>query len=597
MLFQSNEKHELIRIAYARAGCYFFLQEDYFRRILKLSGVRSGDMTQISDMSFYVHILDGDKPERYHYYGDEGSLCLISPARYVDVALTADDEIRFRGAKNAGLRLELASNMEGNGAAALDSIVRLKDGSVEGVFGKHGNLRFVPIRGKVEYRAEYDCSLGRYAVLEVDMLPDEEGRFEVSMQSYFGTPVPEVSAKSFEEIQTENRKSFADFFANYTDIPEKYRTMAEEVVYVTWSHVMKPAGFVKSPMIMMHYNCLAAGFSWQQSYNGMALQGNPQEGFRLIANMFLYQNPLNGCLPSTVSPGNVGDFGCQPPLQGFALNLLVRRCGEEFITAEMAGDLLPKFEKWIAFWTTYRTAGRGDDLIQINNPNESGWDDASTYKDGFPVSNSDTMALLIECMYACSMLARRAGDPEREASWKERGDRLLNTLITEFWDGEKFVTKLRGKAVDSMSLACYQPILLGDRLPKEITRKIAEKLLEEGSFMTPMGLCTESMKSPMCHWGWHFVLGRVVAPANMFCSVGLWLAGEKEAARKIASAWCDNVAEKGPRLGFKPYNVYPLTGEPADTLLEPQVGDGWIWCGWSACNTMTMLQVVLADKE
>ena len=265
MLFQSNEKHELIRIAYARAGCYFFLQEDYFRRILKLGGVRSGDMTQISDMNFFVHLLNEGKPERYHYYGDEGSLCLISPTRYADVALTADDEVRFRGSKNAGLRLELSSNMEGNGAAGLDSIVRLKDGSVEGVFGKHGNLRFVPLRGKVEFRAEYDYDLERYAVLEVDMLPDEEGRFEGSMQSYYGTEVPEVSAKSFEEIREENLKSFADFFANYTAIPEKYRKMAEENVYVTWSHVMKPAGFTS-------YGCWQV--SRQDSSYGQALKLN-----------------------------------------------------------------------------------------------------------------------------------------------------------------------------------------------------------------------------------------------------------------------------------------------------------------------------------
>ena len=31
MLFQSNERRDLIRIAYARAGCYAYLQEDYFR--------------------------------------------------------------------------------------------------------------------------------------------------------------------------------------------------------------------------------------------------------------------------------------------------------------------------------------------------------------------------------------------------------------------------------------------------------------------------------------------------------------------------------------------------------------------------------------
>ena len=596
MLFQSNERRELIRIAYARAGCYFFLQEDYFRRILKLSGVLSGDMTQISDMSFFLHMLNEGEPERYHYYGDEGSLCLISPTRYVDVALTDEDQIRFRGSQNAGLRLELSSNMEGNGAKALDSIARVKDGSVEGIFGRHGNLRFAALQGTIEYKAEYNAEKGCYSCLSVDFLPDADGCFEVAMLSYFGNGLLPETYRSFETLREENKKSYADFFLNYKIIPEKYKSLAEDAIYVTWSHVMKPAGFVKSPMIMMHYNCLAAGFSWQQSYNGMALQGNPAEGFRLISNMFLYQNPINGSLPSTVSPGNVGDFGCQPPLQGFALKLLVRRCGEEFITKDMALDLLPKFEQWIEFWETFRSAGRGDDVTAINNPNESGWDDASIFRDGFPVSNADTLALLTECMYACSMLARRAGLTSKETEWKERADGLLNTIITEFWNGEKFVTKLRGKEVDCMSLACYQPILLGDRLPKDITSKVAQKLLEEGTFLTPIGLCTESMKSPLCHWGWHFVLGRVVAPANMFCCVGLWLAGEKEAARKIAGAWCDNAQENGIRLGFKPYNVYPLTGKPADTLMEPEVGDGWIWCGWSACNTMTMLQIVLSDE-
>lgn len=596
MLFQSNERRDLSRIAYARAGCYFFLQEDYFRRILKLNGIYSGDMTNISDMSFYIHILKDGNPERYHYFGDEGSLCLISPDRYAHVALTDEDQLRLRGAKNAGLRLELSSNAEGNGAAGLDSIARLKDGSVDAVFGKHGKLRFVALTGRIEYNAQYDYEQGKYKCLEIDFLPDETGCFEAAMHHYTDVPALPGNYKSFETIQKDNKKSYADFFSNFKNIPEKYKALAEDAIYVTWSHVLKPGGFVKSSMILMHYNCLAAAFAWQQSYNAMAFVGNPEEGFRLIGNMFLYQNPINGCLPSTVSPGVVGDSGCQPPLQGFALNLLVRRCGEDFITKEMASELLPKFEKWINFWLTFRSAGRGDDVTQIYNPNESGWDDASIFRAGFPVSNPDTLALLTECMYACSLLSRRALLHEQEKSWKDRADKLLNIIITEFWNGEKFVTKHHGEPVECMSLACYQPILLGDRLPKEITSKVAEKLLEEETFLTPIGLCSESMKSPMCHWGWHFVLGRVVAPANMFCSVGLWLAGERDAAKKIAAAWCDNVAENGIRLGFKPHNVYPLTGEPADTVLEPQAGDGWSWCGWAACSTMTMLQIVLGDE-
>ncbi len=134
--------------------------------------------------------------------------------------------------------------------------------------------------------------------------------------------------------------------------------------------------------------------------------------------------------------------------------------------------------------------------------------------------------------------------------------------------------------------------MLGDRLPKEIARKVAEALLEEGSFLSPIGLCTESMRSPMCHWGWHFTLGRVIGPANMFCAVGLALAGEKEAAKTIAERWCANVADRGPRLGFHPYPCYPLTGKPADTVLQPHIGDSWSWTSWSACATLTMLETV-----
>ena len=105
------------------------------------------------------------------------------------------------------------------------------------------------------------------------------------------------------------------------------------------------------------------------------------------------------------------------------------------------------------------------------------------------------------------------------------------------------------------------------------------------------------MKSELCHWGFHFVLGRAVAPQQMFITVGLYLAGKKEEAKLIARRWFDTVEERGLRLGFHPYNEYPLTGEPHDVLIQPVIGDSWSWCGWSACSTMTMLQIVLGDEE
>jgi len=31
-------------------------------------------------------------------------------------------------------------------------------------------------------------------------------------------------------------------------------------------------------------------------------------------------------------------------------------------------------------------------------------------------------------------------------------------------------------------------------------------------------------------------------------------------------------------------------------LIQPVIGDSWSWCGWSACSTMTMLQIVMGDE-
>ena len=593
MRIEANEKNSLLRLAYGRANCYWAINEDYFDHNLYLIGALGGERGNTTDLRFDLIYLEEEKPARYHYFGDEGSLTLRTRASWSELLLAEGDQVRFRGRKGTGLRLVLRSMIEGRGAAGLRSAARLSDGTVEAAMGKYGLVRFQALRGSVEYRADFDPEKWRYARFEVDLLPDAEGTYEGVLLAFptAGGSMP-GDYGDFEALRARNLADFDAFFAHYRPVSPRWTQLREELVYTVWSEVMRPQGFVKAPLIMMHRNCLSTALAWQQSYNGMSMLGDPAAGFRLIESMFRYQNPVSGALPVDVNPGALNDSNTQPPLQGFALTFLVRQCGEDFITPEMAAGLLPRFERWIGFWTTWRSAGRGDDLVAIHNPNESGWDDASIFVKGFPAINADTQAMLIECMYACAILARRMGDREREQAWTQRADRLLHTLVTEFWDGEKFVTKYKGEAVESMSLACYQPILLGDRLPKEITRKIAETLTEEGNFLSPIGLCTESMRSPMCHWGWHFTLGRVVGPANMFCAVGLALAGEKAAARTIAERWCENVALRGPRLGFRPYPAYPLTGEPADVVIQPHVGDSWSWTSWSACATLTMLETV-----
>ena len=357
--FHSNEKRDLSRIDYSVAGSYYYLSEDYFQRNLKLTAFYTGEMTSASDMSFYVQLLSSGEPTRYHYYGDVGSLRIIEPVVYADIAFTNDDLFRIRGFRGAGVRLDLASNTEGRGAAALESVARLKDGSWEGVFGKHGYMRFIALKGSVEVKAEYDYEAGKYSCFEVSFLPGEDGTFEAVCHTYFDRFEAPAAYPTFDEVREANIKSYLDFYNNYKNLPLKeYGELIEDTIFVTWSHVMREKGYMQTPMIMMHHNALACAMSWQQAYNGMALLNNPVECFRLIETMFLYQTPVNGALPGNVAPGSIGDGMLQAPLQGCALNLVTRLCGEEFITKEMAEKLLPRFIRWVEFWTTYRTLGR-----------------------------------------------------------------------------------------------------------------------------------------------------------------------------------------------------------------------------------------------
>ena len=597
MLFQNNERNDLQRIPYARAGSYFYINEDYFLRSLQLIFVYANDMMHTGDIAFGISVLNNGESERYNYFGDEGSLCLVTSSnRYMEVALTDYNQVRFRCSKGAGFQLSLSAMNGDSPAIALKSAVILEDGTCELYFGNFGYMRFEPLCGEFEINCIWDTDMSRYESFEIIFLPDSNGDCETVLHDYRGQFQRCKGYLPFDEVVCNNKKDFADFKKRYHIVTGKYEILAEECMYEVWSHYMKADGFAHTPLIMFQYICLSAAFAWQQSFNGMAMLADPMVGFKFITNMFEYQESKSGLLPATINSGYINYAGAQPPLQGFAMNLLFKLCGEEYVSSDMALKLLPKFKRWIEYWTTYRTAGRGDDVIQINNPNESGWDDASIFVKGFPAANADTLALLTECMYACSKIAFLAGNPDEGEHWKKRGDALLNTIVTEFWDGKKFLTEVNGIKYATESFAAYQPLLLGDKLPPEIVDRCIEGIFEKGTFMTPIGICSESMKSKLCTWGGaHFVLGRVVAPVQLFICIGLWLAGRKKEARVIAEAWCENVAKKGVRLGFKPFEIMPLTGKPAVAIIEPQPSDSWAWSSWSACCTLTILQIILSD--
>jgi len=601
-MFGTYEKFNLLRPPYGREGSGFYLYEDFYTRLLRLSCFKSGEMVNHSAFQFDLMLFDkSGAGQTYTYFADEGSLRLDCPAGYAEIALTDQDHLRIRG--TAELRLCLRPAVPQDGTSACRGLHPLPNGEWEGAFGKFGLLRLRSLAGEMAVIAPWNPQKGLYDEVifvfkSADGAPYEAAIFETMEE--FGT-LPEA-LPPFDEVVAENRRSFERFKQNYRPVPERYREIANYAMWLLWTHRTKTIGGFKEPMILMHLQWLIAAVSWQQTYNAMATLNNPKEAWRLFCTMFEHQDPENGALSFAVDYFGGGKSASpQPPFQGFGFAFLYDRFGDEWLDPAECERMYPKLEKWLNFWLTRRNAGRGDDVTAVLSTHESGWDDATIFKDGFPAANPDVMsfvALLMECL---AKVGAKCGRHAEAAEWAARSKKLIDTIVSEFWDGEKFVTKVNGKPVDSMSAVCYEPIMLGRRLPQHVIDKVAEKLMDETTFLSPFGICGESMKSPLSGYGNRFIMGRVVAPINMILSVGLCMAGKKKEAAEIARRFCDHIAKEGVILGFAPFDYYPLTGEKVPDLEQfqyrPVASDGWPWSGWSACSVMTMLSYVIPEWE
>ncbi|MCL2124886.1 MAG: hypothetical protein FWH33_02720 [Oscillospiraceae bacterium] len=594
-MFGTYERFNLVRASYARHGCNTYIAEDFHvRGQLRLGNNWTGESLNFSDFMFDIKLLMNGAPVKYSYFADPGALTMCADGGCVAIALTDRSHFRING-ENAGLRLELRS-ASGNGAKACRGMYALPDGSGwEGDFGRFGKLFFKAITGNYNVTTVYAKGALVPDLVRIDFLPDAStGEFDAAVHDYRNTLIPFGEYEDFEELVEDNREDFDVFREIYNDAAPGYEEMAKYAQWMVWSCRTKAIGSFAQPHILFQnaWGCAAA--PWQQSYNAMPMLSDPKEAWRQICVMFLYQDEATGRLPNMMTYSNPPMHGMQPAFQGFALDYLFRKVGDSFITGADAERMYPKFAAWAEYWVKYRNAGLGDDMIALLSPHESGWDDCSLFKDGFPTVDPCAVAFLILLMEAVARIAKKSYSfADMHDEWMVRANKLTQAMIDEYWDGERFVSKVNGKSVDSYSLANYQPIILGKRLPQHIIDKVAEKLTTEGLWLTDIGLASESMQSDLATFGISFVCGRVVGPMNMILTVGLQAAGKQAEADMIARRYCDHTNREGIILGYAPYNYYKYNGEKAAQQIPPHAADGWAWSSWSANSYLTMVTGVI----
>ena len=594
-MFGTYERFNLIRSGYTRSGSNAFISEDFYKPgLLRFGNNWSSLAVNTIDFLFDIKLTINGTPVKYSYFADEGSLIMKAYEAEVEIALTDRSHVRIRG-ENAGVRLELRS-ASGNGARACRGMYALPDGTGwEGEFGRYGKLFFKAISGNFNVAFDFDYEKNEYSYLRIDFIPDViTGEFEAAIHDYRGDAQPEFAYEDFDEVVECNRAEFAEFRKLYREPAIGYEEMTKYAEWIIWSLRTKAIGIFKQPHILMQIGWSSIAAPWQQSYNAMAMLNGPDEAWRLACLMYLYQNKETGRLPGMLTFAHEPMEGMQPAFEGFALDFLCRNLGDDFITAEEAERVYPMMSKWANYWTKFRNAGTGSDLVAIRSPHESGWDDSSIFKDGFPAIDPSASAFLVLLMEIAAKVAKKSFSySDMYEEWMLRAKKLTDIIINEFWDGEKFVSKVDGKPVDALSLANYQPIILGKRLPQEIIDKVAEKLVVHDHWLTDIGLASESMQSELATFGVSFVCGRVVGPLNMIITVGLQSAGKQKEADYIARRFCDHVNREGIILGYAPYNYYKFNGEKADQQIPPHLADGWTWSTWTANCFLTMVTGII----
>ncbi|MCQ2406135.1 MAG: hypothetical protein MJ067_02835 [Oscillospiraceae bacterium] len=600
-MFGIGKKHDLLHAVFAREGSAFYVIENYYTHKLCLGSYKPEAWIDANPFLFSLHLYKGETELLYSYTCNDESLKLITELGQAEIILTDKEYARIISENGLTIGFEADTYKPGPNFAPIycSGCCLFPSGEAELSYGSFGRLRFVPVSGKVETNIKSDGE-GKTERLLIKLCPPEDGCLDAALHEAVGDyeDFPE-SYPSPAELKELSKAAFTEFKRNYAPPAKGYEELFEYAAHTAWARRTKPGagGSFKSPMILMHYEYLGAAFSWQQAIHGMSMLACPDEAFRMICNMFEYQDERTGQLPGKVAFSGP-NCALQPPTQGFALDFLISRVGDGFLSPERCEEMFPKFALWAEFWAKYRSSGRGD-VPAIDSPNDSGWDDATVFRRGFPTENPDLIAFIILLLEKTGLLAEKCGKMAEAEHYYERSRRLLSVLIDEYWNGENFVCKRHGEAVPSLSVVTYQPIILGKRLPGEIIDKICEKLMEEGSFLTDIGLASESLKSTDSAWGTRtFVHGRVVAPLQAYFCAGLNMAGKKKEAAEIARRFAARANERGIILGYPPrYDYYPATGKPVYIAPGPVASDGWPWSGWAAAAIMILITAIIPDGE
>jgi Mannosylglycerate hydrolase MGH1-like glycoside hydrolase domain len=350
------------------------------------------------------------------------------------------------------------------------------------------------------------------------LIPDDAGPWEVSVEELETARPPYRPEGTFAEVvgaAASRFRGFLDAIAPWRDDTTPAAALAG---YVLWSAAVQPAGYLSRPAVLMAKHWMDKVWSWDHCFNALALTGLPGLAWDQFHTPFDHQDAA-GALPDSVAHSQVLRNFVKPPVHGWALVQLLRACP---LDDDGLREVYRRVARWTEFWLAARRAP-GSQLPHYQHGNDSGWANATTFDQERVVETADLAAFLVLQLEALAALAADLGLGEEAARWASTGDALLASMLRELWTGDGFIARgaLSRRATTSSSLLDLMPVVLGERLPAEVSAWLAGRIR---AHLTGHGLATEHPTSA-CYQPDGYWRGPVWAPATVLVEDGLRRAG------------------------------------------------------------------------
>lgn len=486
-----------------------------------LRSLRGGDEHVDDGRLFWLQCCDADgqpckvkvtlTPDQLHFEGHGGWLAM---------SFADGDTVAVQGE-----RLGLLLGMQ---PKSYDYAQRLPDAVQISHARQDLSMRVQQTQGTLRLDAPWQGQRATHITLCLQPAANEQ--LAASLHVYRVQPERQQPA-SFAKAQASSHADFAHWLAATLPLPGELGAGRLLAAYITWSCLVPAEGELHLPAMYMSKNWMTNIWSWDHCFNALALgKLQPELAWQQMAVIFTAQHD-SGRLPDFINDRYAYWRFTKPPVHGWTFARLRQWAPESYGPGRRQ-----QVRQWLARQTQSWMAGSINGLPCYDHGNDAGWDNSTVFLEGTPLHSPDLASFLILQMEELAVLATLEQDEVDARHWQEQATTLQQALLTQLWDGERFVARhaIGGEVVaGGDSLITFTPLLLGERLPLAIRQGLLAGLRQNGRFITEHGLATESLTSrhytPDGYWR-----GPIWAPTMALMVDALRRCGEQGFAQQLA---------------------------------------------------------------